>query len=64
MFEQRIFGLNMLFIALMNLEEYDRARVVAEESLALSRQYGLDFLLLMALESYSQVLFLPGGGDR
>jgi len=58
--EQRIFGLNMLLIALYHMRELNTAVSVAEKSLALSQQHDLDFWRLMAL-GYLVAVFVTQG---
>ncbi|MGW8250082.1 MAG: adenylate/guanylate cyclase domain-containing protein [Anaerolineales bacterium] len=58
--EQRVFGLNMLLISLYHMGELRNSVHIAEQSLELSHQHGLDFWRLMALGYHVSVLVLLG----
>jgi len=58
--EQRVFGLNMLLIVLLNLGDFETAESLAEDVLALSRKHSLDFLYFMALDTFSSIFARQG----
>ena len=61
--KQRVFGLNMLLVALFQMGEFSAAVEVGEKLLALSQQYGLKFWRLMAL-GYLVSIFVSRGEDE
>jgi predicted ATPase len=62
--EQRVFGMNILLIVLLNMGEFEAAAAVAEDVLALSRKHKLDFLYFMALGSYTSVIAFQGKHEQ
>jgi predicted ATPase/class 3 adenylate cyclase len=61
---QRVYGLVMLTILLLNVRDLGTAENVAEEALELSRQHGLDFLRQMTLGYYLPVFASHGKYDQ
>jgi predicted ATPase/class 3 adenylate cyclase len=61
--KQKVFGLNMLLICLMQLGEFQKVDKVATEALALSRSHGFDFLRMMALGSFTPVFAFRGNHE-
>jgi predicted ATPase len=58
--KNKVFGLNMLLICLMQLGEFQKIDNIATEALALSRAHGLDFLRMMTLGSFTPVFAFRG----
>jgi predicted ATPase/class 3 adenylate cyclase len=58
--KHKVFGLNMLLICMLQLGEFKKVDEVAAEALALSRSYGLDFLRMMTLGSFTPVFAFRG----
>ena len=51
--KQKVFGLNMLLICLLQLGQFQKIEKLAKEALAISRAHGLDFLRMMTLGSFT-----------
>lgn len=62
--EPRVLGQNMLLISLFQVGDLETAKDVAEESLVLSKQHGLDFWYLMTLGYLVPILVSQGEDEQ
>ncbi|MCB0204627.1 MAG: AAA family ATPase [Anaerolineae bacterium] len=62
--EQQVVGLNMLLVTLFHMREPAAAVDIAEQSLALSRQHGIDFWHLMTLGYLVPILVVQNEQQR
>jgi predicted ATPase/class 3 adenylate cyclase len=62
--EPMVFGLNMLLLTLYHMGDLSTAVEVAEKSLALSRQPGLNFWRLMALGYFVAIFVVQGEHEK